>query len=258
MLNSAVPAESLRAPTPVAPVCTSAASPGVPAAQGLGAKLRVGGLTRMTSIDFPGRLAAVVFCQGCPWRCNYCHNPQLLPAGHATGLHWEQVVDFLRKRVGLLDGVVFSGGEPTLQSALPWALAEVRAMGFATALHTGGMYPQRLAAQLPLLDWVGLDIKAPWDRYDTVTATPGSAQPVQAALRHLLRSGVAYECRTTWSPRLFSTAALLTLAIDLASQGVTHWVLQQCRTEKDAGLTISRKQIAHMSALFTHFSVRTS
>lgn len=139
------------------------------------ATLRVGGLTRLTSIDFPGRLAAVVYAQGCPWRCGYCHNPELLDASAPAtpaALDWPQVLAFLDKRRGLLDGVVFSGGEPTLQTALPAALREVRAMGFQTALHTGGMYPERLSALLPLLDWVGLDIKGPLQRYDAITSPP--------------------------------------------------------------------------------------
>lgn len=137
--------------------------------------LRIGGITPLTTIDFPGRLAAVLYCQGCPWRCSYCHNPELLDATTPAEMDWPQVLAFLRKRQGLLDGVVFSGGEPTLQAGLPQALEEVRALGFATALHTGGMYPERLAAVLPLLDWVGLDIKGPEHRYADITGVPGGA-----------------------------------------------------------------------------------
>lgn len=218
------------------------------------ASLRVGGLTRWTSIDFPGRLAAVVFCQGCPWRCGYCHNPDLLPAGAATGQDWAQVRAFLQTRVGLLDGVVFSGGEPTLQAALPAALADVRALGFETALHTGGMYPQRLAAVLPLLDWVGLDIKAPWAHYDAVTATPGSAAPVQESLQMLVKGGLSYECRTTWHPGLFPVAELLALAQDLAGRGVQNWVLQAGRPGALAKL--SPDVVRQLTGLFPQFALR--
>ncbi len=137
-------------------------------------RLRIGGITPLTSIDFPGRLAAVLYCQGCPWRCGYCHNPELLDATTPAAVPWPEVLAFLKSRQGLLDGVVFSGGEPTLQAALPAALAQVRALGFQTALHTGGMYPERLQALLPLLDWVGLDIKGPLHAYDAITRTPGS------------------------------------------------------------------------------------
>ncbi|THF65447.1 anaerobic ribonucleoside-triphosphate reductase activating protein [Pseudothauera nasutitermitis] len=191
--------------------------------------LRVGGLTPLTTIDFPGRLAAVVFCQGCPWRCGYCHNPQLIAAGAAPERPWQAVLDFLARRRGLLDGVVFSGGEPTLQAALPEALREVRAMGFETALHTAGMYPERLAAVLPLLDWVGLDIKAPAQHYDAITATPGSADAVQRSLDLLLASGVEHECRTTWHAGLFSREELDRLGDGLKARGVRRWQVQECR-----------------------------
>ena len=136
----------------------------------------------------------------------------------------------LHTRRGLLDGVVFSGGEPTLQAALPDALARVRALGFATGLHTAGMYPERLQALLPLLDWVGLDIKGPPAHYDAITRTPGSGDRAWESLRCVQASGVDYECRTTWHAGLFDTAALQALAEDLAAQGVRQWVLQECST----------------------------
>ena len=196
--------------------------------------LRIGGLTRWTSIDFPGRLAAVVFLQGCPWRCGYCHNPELLDASREGTLSWGEVRRFLGTRRGLLDGVVFSGGEPTLQAGLADALAEVRAMGFQAALHTGGMYPERLRALLPLLDWVGLDIKGPWDRIDAITGARGCAQRVQESLAHLLASGVAHECRTTWAPELFGVGELRALGEALATSGVRHWAVQRCRSGGEA------------------------
>ncbi|MFZ3129161.1 MAG: anaerobic ribonucleoside-triphosphate reductase activating protein [Rhodoferax sp.] len=220
------------------------------------AGLRVGGLTRLTSIDFPGRLAAVVFCQGCPWRCTYCHNPDLLDAGAATSGSWAQVLAFLQTRRGLLDGVVFSGGEPTLQAALVPALAAVRGLGFETALHTGGMYPERLATALPLLDWVGLDIKAPLHRHDALTGTPNSGPRTREALRILLASGVPYECRTTWHSGLFGADELLALADELAALGVTHWALQACQTPSGAPFTLSSEQMAYLTGQFAYFVVR--
>lgn len=231
------------------PVSTAASS---------GQPLRVGGLTPLTSIDFPGRLAAVIYCQGCPWRCSYCHNPELLDATTPAAMPWPQVLAFLDKRRGLLDGVVFSGGEPTLQAALPTALAQVRAMGFQTALHTGGMYPQRLSAVLPLLDWVGLDIKGPLPRYDTITGTSGSGGKAYESLRLLLASGVPHECRTTWHAGLFGVADLTTLADDLAEQGVQHWALQECRqTGGEApAWALAPEQVAQMGARFAGFALR--
>lgn len=192
--------------------------------------LRIGGITPLTTIDFPGRLAAVVFCQGCPWRCGYCHNAGLLDAAAPAPHRWSEVEQLLHTRRGLLDGVVFSGGEPTLQAALPDALARVRALGFATGLHTAGMYPERLQALLPLLDWVGLDIKGPLAHYDAITGMPGSGTKAWQSLQRLLDSGVGHECRTTWHAGLFGPEALQALGHALARAGVRQWVVQECRS----------------------------
>lgn len=219
-------------------------------------RLRIGGITPLTSIDFPGRLATVLFCQGCPWRCSYCHNPELLDATAPGTLAWSQVLAFLQNRRGLLDGVVFSGGEPTLQAALPAALVQVRALGLETALHTGGMYPQRLAALLRHLDWIGLDIKGPLHRHDAITGAPGSGLRSREALAHLLDSGVAYECRTTWHPGLFDADELLALADELAARGVTHWALQECRTAGAAPFALASVQTQALAARFAHFTLR--
>ena len=192
--------------------------------------MRIGGITPLTTIDFPGRLAAVVYCQGCPWRCSYCHNPELLDATAPAAVPWPQVLAFLQSRRGLIDGVVFSGGEPTLQATLPAALAEVRAMGFATGLHTGGMYPERLAAVLPLLDWVGLDIKGPKHRYDAITGVPGSGERAWESLRIALEFSIELECRTTWHAGLFDQEKLHVLGQELARWGAKRWVVQECRS----------------------------
>ena len=131
--------------------------------------LRVGGFLPLTTIDFPGRLAAVVFCQGCPWRCSYCHNPQLIPAGAEAERPWQAVLDFLERRRGLLDGVVFSGGEPTLQGpALAHLAAAARKMGFSVGLHTNGIFPRVIEDLLDrgILDMISLDIKTTWEHYD--------------------------------------------------------------------------------------------
>lgn len=195
------------------------------------AALRIGGLQRFTSIDYPGALAAVVFVQGCAWRCVYCHNPQLqgrLPAPGSP--RWSEVHDWLRTRRGLLDAVVFSGGEPTLDLALPAALDAVRALGFRTGLHTAGMAPRRLQAVLPRLDWVGLDIKAPLHdggaSHNRITGVRGAAGAVARSLALLLQSGVAVQLRTTVHPQWISAGELQTLRQELARGGAPDTVVQ--------------------------------
>ncbi len=155
--------------------------------------LRVGGLTRLSASDYPDRLAAVVYCQGCAWRCGYCHNGHLQPASSDQLIPWRDVLRFLDKRRGLLDAVVFSGGEPTQQRALEDAMREVKAMGYLVGLHTAGIVPRMLARVLPLVDWVGMDLKAPFEEHEKVTQVRGSARRARESMDLIIESGVA--CR---------------------------------------------------------------
>jgi pyruvate formate lyase activating enzyme len=191
--------------------------------------LRVGGLTPLTTVDYPGELAAVIFCQGCPWRCRYCHNGHLLPA-RAEGLTpWADVRGFLETRRGLLDAVAFSGGEPTLQRGLETAIREVRSLGFKVGLHTSGAYPRRLSRLIALLDWVGLDIKALPEDYPDITGVPGSGERAWESLGLLLDAQVPLQVRTTPLPGHGNPAELLALCERLAGAGVMEHRIQDCR-----------------------------
>lgn len=159
--------------------------------------LEIGGLLPFTTIDYPGRLAAVLFCQGCPWRCGYCHNRHLIPTMSGTAVPWLEIAALLRSRCGLLDGVVFSGGEPTMQAGLLDAVKVVRGMGFAVGLHTAGPYPDRLLDCLPHLDWVGMDLKAPFEEYERITGVSGCGEVARKSAELLRRSGVPHQFRTT-------------------------------------------------------------
>jgi pyruvate formate lyase activating enzyme len=160
--------------------------------------LRVGGLTRLSATDFPGRLAAVVFCQGCAWRCGYCHNPELQPRRGCGEIAWSDVLVFLERRRGLLDAVVFSGGEPTQQRGLGRAMRAVKALGYLVGLHTAGIVPRRLAEVLPLVDWVAMDVKAKFDEHERVTGVRGSASRAKESRELIARSGVACEFHTIY------------------------------------------------------------
>jgi len=191
--------------------------------------LRVGGFVPFTLTDYPEALAAVVFCQGCPWRCAYCHNPHLIAARGDDEREFARILDWLGTRRGLLDAVVFSGGEPTAQGQLAAAIAAVHALGFKVGLHTGGAYPRRLADVLAQVDWVGIDVKAPQVEYAGVTGVPNSGFSALASLDLILASGKAHEVRTTVHPALTPPAALEELARELADRGVVRWVLQPFR-----------------------------
>jgi pyruvate formate lyase activating enzyme len=192
--------------------------------------LRVGGLTPLTTIDYPGRLAAVVFCQGCPWRCDYCHNPLLLSPTTPAKIAWEEVDGFLERRRGLLEAVVFSGGEPTVQAALPAAARRVRELGFLAGLHTAGPSPRRLGRMLPHLDWVALDVKAPFADYPAITGVPASGERARESLERLLDWGGEFEIRTTVDTDRLSDEAVLGVAEELSRMGVESYALQKVRS----------------------------
>ena len=206
--------------------------------------LRIGGLTPLTTVDYPGELSAVLFCQGCPWRCRYCHNGHLIPAEGDAPIPWTEVCAFLERRIGLLDAAVFSGGEPTLQSSLPAAMEQVKSMGFKIGLHTAGPYPNRLHRALPYLDWVGLDIKALPDDYPQITGVPGSGQRAWESLHLLLDAHIALEVRTTLMPGSSHEGEVQPLVDELAAAGVKKHVLQRCRTETIGGLALTAEPVA--------------
>jgi len=242
-------------------------SPAGAAARGTVRPLKVGGVTPFSATDYPGKLAAVVFVQGCPWRCGYCHNPHLQTRTGVDALTWEQVLARLRRRVGLIDAVVFSGGEPTIDPALAQAMRAVRALGFGVGLHTAGAYPRRLAEVLPLVDWVGIDIKAGFDSYDAVTRITDSARHALDSAKLILASGVAHEFRTTVHPSLHTETDILTLAQTLSEMGVRHYALQQFRatgcqdpqlTGGAAGGAPSEALLTRLAALFDGFVFRQS
>lgn len=231
----------------------------------LAESFQIGGLTPLTTIDFPDHLAAVLFCQGCSWRCSYCHNPHLIPRNIKTDITWNEVKLFLQKRIGFLDGVVFSGGEPLLQSQLVKIIEDVKQMGFKAAMHTAGSIPTRFKSVLPKLSWVGFDIKGPISHYEKITGVANSGKRAFQSLELLLESGIDYEIRTTVDPGLLSQTDIMELAEVLSHLGVKHYVLQQYRTidlNMAAQLsTIDLKpdsEIAtQLSELFETFEIRT-
>lgn len=170
-----------------------------------------------------------MFLQGCPWRCTYCHNPDILDPTTPGQVPWRQVRDLLLRRQGMLDGVVFSGGEPTRQAGLGEAMREVRELGFGVGLHTAGAYPGRLAEVLPLVDWVGLDIKARPGEYEAITGVGASAARAYESLRLVLDSGVDHEVRVTVDPDLHTDAGVRELVDRLRTSGEGRIVLQEVR-----------------------------
>lgn len=196
--------------------------------------LQIAGLQPLSTVDWPGKLAAVLFLQGCPWKCPYCHNFEILDPRTPGTVAWSEVTDLLARRRGLLDGIVFSGGEATRQPEVLDAAREVRKAGFAVGLHTAGAYPAALARLLDagVLDWVGLDIKALPEDYGETVGLPGSAPAASKAeqsLRLVLESGVEYEVRLTlWKGGLDYALQVARWCYD---RGVRRFALQRLQDE---------------------------
>ncbi len=192
--------------------------------------LVIAGFVPFSAIDWPGKLAAVLFLQGCPWNCGYCQNPDLIESAVPGVVPWTQVRETLEQRVGLLDGVVFSGGEPTQQPAILDAVAEVTGLGFGAVLHTNGAYPDRLSELLPNLAWVGLDIKAPLSRYQAVTGSRRGGERAWASLDLLVASDVDYEVRVSVDPTVLKLSDIEEIVAELERRGARMPVLQEVRS----------------------------
>ena len=190
--------------------------------------LRIGGYAPFTTIDYPGCLSSVVFCQGCGWRCGYCHNKHLQPFSNKGEYNWHSTLSFLKSRVGVLDAVVFSGGEPTTQKYLYTAILEVRDLGFKIGIHTSGSNPSVFEKCLSIVDWVGFDIKAPFDEYTFITCVKDSGEKARESVGILRASNVSRQFRTTVDPFLLEENRLTKMQ-DLVKSWGEDLMLQEMR-----------------------------
>lgn len=167
--------------------------------------MKIAALVRTSLVDYPGLIAAVIFTQGCNLRCGYCHNPSLLQMdGPSRFIAETEVVGYLKRRGDVLDGLVVTGGEPTLQAGLEAFLGKVKEMGFQVKLDTNGTAPLVLEQLIAgkLLDYVAMDIKAPPERYPEICGKPIDLSSIRESIRLLRHSAIQYEFRTTLAPGL--------------------------------------------------------
>lgn len=190
--------------------------------------MRICGLQTLSMVDYPGKLAATVFTGGCNLRCPFCHNALLVTRlEESPTLQQEEVLAFLKRRRGLLDGVVLSGGEPLIQSGVPEFLQKVRSLGFSIKLDTNGCYPDALEALLDqgLADYVAMDVKNAPEHYAQTVGIPDFDPAVIARSAAVLaHSGADYELRTTVVRELHTVADIA--AIGAWMQGALRYFLQ--------------------------------
>jgi pyruvate formate lyase activating enzyme len=169
--------------------------------------MAIGGFQPFSLSDFPGRPAAIVFTQGCNFRCPFCHNVSLWPAtAAAPGAAPETILSFLAGRRGLLGGVVVTGGEPTLQAGLADFLAAVRGLGLTVKLDTNGSRPDTVAGLLSggLVDYVAMDVKAPFSKYNQLCGCAVDKMAIRRSMDLIAASGVPHHFRTTFYQTLLS------------------------------------------------------
>lgn len=189
--------------------------------------VQIGGLVSFTTIDYPGKLAAVLFLVGCPLRCAYCSNPHLLTP-HDGEYDPERVLDWLQSRVGKLEAVVFSGGEALMQGdATIEYMRRVREMGFKIGLHTNGFYPDTLRRAADLIDWIGLDFKAMREKYPDLTGQHIAYDNMIKSLDVWLATGKDFEVRITCDPRFIDKSDLIKIAEILNERGVSNIAIQK-------------------------------
>lgn len=160
----------------------------------------IGGIQNSTLIDYPQKIASVVFTQGCNFRCGYCHNPELLSASKTYGITTtDEYIAFLKTRLGKLDGVVITGGEPTLQSGLYEFIHKIKNLGFSVKLDTNGTNPDILNKLIRnnLLDYIAMDIKAPLRKYTQITNVNVSIKDIKNSIKIIIKSNIEHEFRTT-------------------------------------------------------------
>lgn len=187
-----------------------------------------GGFLPTSMLDWEGKVVSVFFTAGCNFRCPYCHNPELV-----TGLdklipfEWEDLYSHLETRIGWLDGVVIGGGEPTINSELPFYLRKIKELGYLIKLDTNGSNPSMLADLIKndLVDFIAMDIKTGFNHYEDATRNFSSVKIIKESIETIINSGIQHEFRTTVVPGLVDRQDILSIAREI--QGASGYVLQQ-------------------------------
>jgi len=176
--------------------------------------MKIGGLQKVSLTDYPGKISAIVFTQGCNFRCPYCHNSELVEPGfYQECLPEEAVFSYLEKRKGKLEALTITGGEPTIQNDLIPFVMRVKAMGLLIKIDTNGSKPEVLEELIRrnLVDYLAMDIKAPLEKYAAITRTPVNGKAIRQSIMLIMNSGIDYEFRTTVVKSQIKEADLLAI-----------------------------------------------
>jgi len=193
-----------------------------------------GGWQKFSMIDYPGKTSAILFTQGCPFRCPFCHNPELIniEQGMFAPVTENEIFDFLSTRQGKLDAIVISGGEPTLQYDLLDFIGRIKQMGFLVKLDTNGSRPEVVidAVNRRLVNYFAMDIKSPIEKYKTHTNSAIAEEKIRESISLIMNSGVDYEFRTTVVKEQLSPDDIL--QIGRLIKGARLYILQKFIPDK--------------------------
>ncbi len=191
--------------------------------------MKIAGLEKLSLTDFPGYISAVVFLAGCNFRCAYCQNPDLVKEDPGFGISEEELFDYLGKRKNFIEGVVVSGGEPTIHKDLTALLKKIKENDFKVKLDTNGANPDLLKAIIreKCVDYIAIDVKTSFSKYDEVTSMKGSGEIVKESISIAMGSNIPYELRTTCVPGIVGEEDFI--LIGEALKGARKYCLQQFR-----------------------------
>lgn len=198
--------------------------------------MKIGGFLKFSLIDFPGKISAVIFTQGCNFRCPFCHNPELvLPRRFQLPIPEAEVIELLKQRFGKLDGVAITGGEPLIQPDLEEFIFKIKQIGYAVKIDTNGSYPAILKKLINknLIDYIAMDIKAAPNNYPKAIDTPVNLDYIRRSIQTIRESGLPYEFRTTIVKNLHTIEDIREIAALLNSSD--NFVLQNFRPAKRVG-----------------------
>ena len=225
----------------------------------------IAGLQKMTLLDYPGKVACTVFLQGCNFRCPFCHNSDLLGKEGPETVPVDTLMTFLKKRVGMLDAVCVTGGEPTLQPGLEDLLRQIKELGYLVKLDTNGNRPETLKSlvEKKLIDYVAMDIKNSPQKYGVTAGVPNmSLDRVEESMKFLLAGNVAYEFRTTVADELHDPEDFTAIGTWLQSLDSDHKATKffiQPYVDRDSVLssglhTPTREKLLQMQAAIAPFA----
>lgn len=206
--------------------------------------MRIGGLLKTSLIDYPGKISAVVFMQGCNFRCIYCHNTDLVyPEKFGSTIPEEDVLEFLKKRKGLLEGVVITGGEPLIQPGIDIFTGKVASLGFPVKIDTNGSFPGTLEKLIKsrIIDYIAMDIKAPPENYKDITGTAVDFNKIVKSVNIIKNSGVDYEFRTTYVNSICTPHAAA--EIEKIIRGAKRYYIQKSNYRDSCNITPDKTEM---------------